>query len=344
MRRPYLTPDTRERAREAEADRAFSASEGTTPAGLDPPMCHTPSLEASKKTPAGHVSVRIEGEHPADVPFMFERVQERAPAAAGVSALVHIAVFAVLLGLRCGGPTPSTTNAAGAQAFPKGIIWIAQAGPGGGGGGGGNAMKEPPRKAELPGRDKLTVAVEKPKTAALQPPQPEPSSLAPPIAQLDISALRTAAGTEVLAGAIDGVPGGLSQGPGKGGGAGTGNGTGEGPGKGPGVGPGSGGNSGGGPVRPGTAGLEDPRPVRQVKPAYTAEAMRAKIQGMVAIECVVTPDGRVADLQIVRSLDPIFGLDREAMKAARQWRFIPGTLKGQPVPVLVRIELDFALQ
>jgi protein TonB len=304
-------------------------------------MSHTPSLEASKKTPLGHVSVHIEGEHPADVPFMFERVQKRAPAAAGVSALVHIAVFAVLLGLRYGGPTVPTTNAVVAQELPKGIIWIAQAGPGGGG---GNAMKEPPRKAELPGRDKLTVAVEKPKAVALQPPQPKPSNLASPIAQLDISALKTAAGTEVLPGAIDGAPGGLSQGPGNGGGAGTGNGTGDGPGKGPGVGPGSDGNRGGGRVRPGAAGLEDPRPIRQVKPAYTAEAMRAKIQGMVAIECVVMPDGTVADLQIVRSLDPIFGLDREAMKAARQWRFIPGTLKGQPVPVLVRIELDFALQ
>ena len=40
------------------------------------------------------------------------------------------------------------------------IIWLSQPGPGGGGGGGGNKMKEPPRQAELPGKDKITVPVE----------------------------------------------------------------------------------------------------------------------------------------------------------------------------------------
>ncbi len=43
------------------------------------------------------------------------------------------------------------------------IVWLSQPGPGGGGGGGGNQMKEPPKKAELPGKDKITVPVEKPK-------------------------------------------------------------------------------------------------------------------------------------------------------------------------------------
>ena len=43
----------------------------------------------------------------------------------------------------------------------KNIVWLTQPGPGGGGGGGGNKMKEPPRKAELPGKDKITVPVDK---------------------------------------------------------------------------------------------------------------------------------------------------------------------------------------
>ena len=46
----------------------------------------------------------------------------------------------------------------------------------------------------------------------------------------------------------------------------------------------------------------------------------------------------------MRSLDSTFGLDNEAVKAARQWRFKPGTRLGQPVPVLVTIELSFALR
>jgi outer membrane biosynthesis protein TonB len=37
-------------------------------------------------------------------------------------------------------------------------------------------------------------------------------------------------------------------------------------------------------------------------------------------------------------------LDEEAIAAAKRWRFRPGTLKGQPVPVIVSIELTFSVR
>jgi TonB family protein len=49
-------------------------------------------------------------------------------------------------------------------------------------------------------------------------------------------------------------------------------------------------------------------------------------------------------VEIIRSLDSSFGLDQEAIKAAKQWRFRPGMRQGEPVAVLVRIELDFTLR
>ena len=52
------------------------------------------------------------------------------------------------------------------------------------------------------------------------------------------------------------------------------------------------------------------------KPKYTADAMRAKVQGTVEMSAVVLPDGTVTDIQIVRSLDQSFGLDEEAKKTA----------------------------
>jgi TonB family protein len=61
--------------------------------------------------------------------------------------------------------------------------------------------------------------------------------------------------------------------------------------------------------------------------------MRAKVQGIVEMSAVVLPDGTVTDVQITRSLDQSFGLDEEAKRTARLWRFRPGTLKGEPVPV-----------
>jgi len=45
----------------------------------------------------------------------------------------------------------------------------------------------------------------------------------------------------------------------------------------------------------------------------------------------------VAD--VVKSLTGI-----SAIAAARQWRFRPGTLRDQPVPVQITIELSFTLR
>ncbi len=114
-------------------------------------------------------------------------------------------------------------------------------------------------------------------------------------------------------------------------------------GRGSGLGDGYGGGTGGGAYRPGN-GVDLPRVLREVRPNYTADAMRAKVQGTVLIEAVVLPDGTVGQVQVVRSLDTVFGLDQEAIKAAKQWRFAPGTQCGQPVPVLVTIELTFTLR
>jgi periplasmic protein TonB len=151
------------------------------------------------------------------------------------------------------------------------------------------------------------------------------------------------AAEETKAGAIDSKEDTTSQGTGREGGAGTGVGTGIGNGQGSGLGEGSGGGTGGGVYRPGN-GVESPRLLRSVRPNYTAEAMRAKMQGVVRLEGVVLPDGTVGDLKVTRSLDPVFGLDQEAIKAAKQFRFVPGTRFGEPVAVLVSFEIEFTLR
>jgi TonB family protein len=200
-------------------------------------------------------------------------------------------------------------------------------------------MKEPPRKAELPGKDQITVPVQKPPSMQLAKKEPDP------VEQLNIPAKTLASATESLPGAIDAPPGPptLSQGSGSGGGAGTGTGTGIGPGTGSGLGPGSGGGTGGGVYRPGN-GITLPQLLKEVKPQYTSDAMRAKIQGQVWVECVVRSDGSVGDAHVIRSLDSTFGLDEAALTAARQWRFRPGTRMGEPVSVLITIELTFTLR
>jgi len=96
-------------------------------------------------------------------------------------------------------------------------------------------------------------------------------------------------------------------------------------------------------VKPGE-GVVLPRITKAVKPRYTREAMAAKIEGHVLLTSMVLPDGTVGEVVVRRSLDPKFGLDREAASAASQWRFVPATRGGKPVSVIVTMELTFTLK
>ena len=212
--------------------------------------------------------------------------------------------------------------------LPRQLVFLAEPGPGGGGGG-GNRQPEPPKPAELPGREEITVPAPEPE------PTPEPTPEEPPVERLSIPAELLAAATEIAPGVIESSQVSTSTGEGGGSGAGAGEGSG--------LGQGTGGGLGGGVYRPGS-GVINPRILREVKPQYTADAMRAKVQGTVLLECVVLADGTVGRVDVVKSLDPTFGLDQEAVKAAKQWRFRAGTRFGEPVAVLVTIELTFTLR
>jgi TonB family protein len=96
-------------------------------------------------------------------------------------------------------------------------------------------------------------------------------------------------------------------------------------------------------LRPGN-GVTSPVPTVVPKPKYTPDAMLVRVQGVVWVECTVQTDGACADTHIVRSLDPVFGLDQEALKAANLFRFKPAMRDSEPVAVLVTIELAFTLR
>jgi len=205
-------------------------------------------------------------------------------------------------------------------------IFLPQKGPGGGGGG-RPKDPEPPRKAEIVAAKPVEVAKPVPKPVDV----PTPEVTVP---------IQTANAVQTLPGSVSAldVPTGTGSG---GGGRGTGIGTGNGSG----VGPGEGGGIGGGAYQIGN-GVTAPVLLREVKPNYTGDAMRAKLQGVVEMEAIVLPDGTVdpRSIKITRSLDSTFGLDEQAKIAVRQWKFRPGTFKGQPVPVIVNVELTFTLR
>lgn len=125
-----------------------------------------------------------------------------------------------------------------------------------------------------------------------------------------------------------------SNGTGVGGGIGSGDGGGVGSGHGgPGVGPGI--------FHLGESGVSAPRPIYQPEPEFSEEARKAKYQGVVGLNVVVGADGRIHDPHVVHSLG--MGLDEEALKTVKLWKFEPGKRNGQPVSVAVYIEVDFHL-
>lgn len=200
------------------------------------------------------------------------------------------------------------------------LVFVQAVGPGGGGGG-GNKMPDPPRKLEMKAEPPKAPVIEPVKTDI-----PPPTLVAP---------IQTNMAVVQSAGAITGLSAAPS--------LGTGTGTGAGPGTGPGIGPGTNGGFGGGAMREGS-GAVAPTLLRGVDPKYTTEAMRAKVQGVVKLEVLVGADGSVKDVRVLQSLDRATGLDNEAMRTAREWRFRPATYQGQPVPFLVIIEMTFSLR
>ena len=71
--------------------------------------------------------------------------------------------------------------------------------------------------------------------------------------------------------------------------------------------------------------------------------MRAGVHGVVRLEAIVSADGAVQDVRVVESLDRNYGLDAEAIRAAKAWRFEAGLKDGSPVPVALTIEMTFTI-
>ena len=286
---------------------------------------------AERRSTSEHLTLRSDDGRAPELQFMFEGTpRKRLGGALGASVIGHGAL--VLLWLLLAWLVPDQyKEAILPESIPRQLVFLAEPGPGGGGGG-GNERPEPPKPAEAPAvkKEELSVPVAKPE------PVPDPTPVEVPLESLNIPVQTMADATQNTIGVLDsGDASSISTGSGRGTGAGDGTGSG--------LGQGSGGGTGGGVYRPGS-GIINPRIIREVKPQYTADAMRAKVQGTVLLECVVQADGTVGRVDVVRSLDSTFGLDQEAVKAAKQWRFQPGTRFGEPVAVLVTIELTFTLR
>lgn len=76
---------------------------------------------------------------------------------------------------------------------------------------------------------------------------------------------------------------------------------------------------------------------------YPTAAIKNGIQGRVTVQFVVTKDGSVGDVKVVRGVDPT--LDAEAVRVCKALpKFTPGTQNGIPVNVWYTLPITFRLE
>lgn len=86
--------------------------------------------------------------------------------------------------------------------------------------------------------------------------------------------------------------------------------------------------------------VKEPKKLKDVAPVYPDVAASARIEGVVIVELTIRPDGRVADVRVLRGI-PL--LDGAAVTAARQWVFARTLLDGVPVSVTMTVPVRFKL-
>jgi len=86
--------------------------------------------------------------------------------------------------------------------------------------------------------------------------------------------------------------------------------------------------------------IPEPRRLRNVNPVYPPDAIQARVQGVVILECTISPTGKVAAVKPLRRI-PL--LTEAAIEAVKQWEYTPTMLNGVAVPVIMTVTVNFKL-
>ncbi|MGD0520687.1 MAG: energy transducer TonB [Terracidiphilus sp.] len=84
-----------------------------------------------------------------------------------------------------------------------------------------------------------------------------------------------------------------------------------------------------------------PVPLSYPEAEFSDEARRAKYSGICLISLIVDTQGMPQNVHVERALG--MGLDEKAIEAVRQYRFRPAMKNGVPVPVEIKVEVNFRL-
>jgi protein TonB len=86
--------------------------------------------------------------------------------------------------------------------------------------------------------------------------------------------------------------------------------------------------------------IKEPKRLEGPSPTYPVVARAARMEGTVLLEAVIGKDGLVKDVRILRSAAMF---DEAAVAAVRQWRYTVPMLNGQPIEVVMTVNVHFGM-
>jgi protein TonB len=86
-----------------------------------------------------------------------------------------------------------------------------------------------------------------------------------------------------------------------------------------------------------------PTLIKSIPAVYPAHARSLRIEGTVLINVLISEKGDVIDTEIIRGIKNAVGFDQSALKAVRQWKFEPASVKGIKVKVWMRVAVEFRI-
>jgi periplasmic protein TonB len=87
--------------------------------------------------------------------------------------------------------------------------------------------------------------------------------------------------------------------------------------------------------------VKAPQLVNRVEPSYPEAARKARMEGVVILEAIITANGNVEEVKVLKSVNPL--LDAAATRAVQQWKYRPATLNGRAVRVYLTVTVTFNL-
>jgi TonB family protein len=95
---------------------------------------------------------------------------------------------------------------------------------------------------------------------------------------------------------------------------------------------------------PGVGGVGYPSCAYCPNPTYSENALKAKYEGKVSLEAVITPSGHASNIHVLSGPDQGLGVEEKAVEILKRWRFKPALgPTGRPVAVQVPIQVAFQL-